>query len=39
MIAYGGSNNNISLLVPTREKINALQFLNAQLFQLQETVA
>ncbi|MFI8380086.1 aspartate kinase [Leeuwenhoekiella sp. NPDC079379] len=39
MIAYGGSNNNISLLVPTREKINALQYLNAQLFQLQETVA
>ncbi|HBO28483.1 MAG TPA: aspartate kinase, partial [Leeuwenhoekiella sp.] len=28
MIAYGGSNNNISLLVPTREKINTLQYLN-----------
>ncbi|WP_442847205.1 aspartate kinase [Leeuwenhoekiella sp. H156] len=39
MIAYGGSNNNISLLVPTREKINALRYLNAQLFQLQGAIA
>lgn len=35
MISYGGSNNNISLLVPTRDKVKALQFLNEQLFQLQ----
>ena len=39
MIAYGGSNNNISLLVPTREKINALRYLNAQLFQFEGAVA
>jgi len=39
MIAYGGSNNNISLLVPTREKISALQYLNAQLFQLEGAIA
>ncbi|MEC7781886.1 MAG: aspartate kinase [Bacteroidota bacterium] len=39
MIAYGGSNNNISLLVPTREKINTLQYLNAQLFQLEGAIA
>ncbi|WP_031426671.1 aspartate kinase [Flavimarina sp. Hel_I_48] len=35
MISYGGSNNNISLLVPSKDKIAALQFLNAQLFKLQ----
>ena len=34
MISYGGSNNNISLLVPTREKVKALQYLNAELFHL-----
>jgi len=35
MISYGGSNNNISLLVPSKDKISALQYLNAQLFKLQ----
>lgn len=35
MISYGGSSNNISLLVPSTDKISALQFLNAQLFKLQ----
>ncbi|MAZ27797.1 MAG: aspartate kinase [Cytophagaceae bacterium] len=39
MISYGGSNNNISLLVPTKEKVNALRYLNQQLFQLQEALA
>lgn len=38
MISYGGSNNNISLLVPTSEKINTLQYLNKQLFTWPETV-
>lgn len=33
MISYGGSSNNISLLVDTRNKIEALQRLNAKLFQ------
>ena len=32
MISYGGSNNNISLLVDTRNKIEALQKLNEKLF-------
>ena len=32
MISYGGSNNNISLLVDTRNKIEALQKLNDKLF-------
>ncbi len=35
MISYGGSKNNISLLVPTKEKTRALQYLNAELFSLQ----
>ena len=35
MISYGGSNNNISLLVPTKEKVKTLQYLNAQLFRLE----
>lgn len=38
MISYGGSSNNISLLVPGKDKIAALQFLNAELFKLQESV-
>lgn len=33
MISYGGSNNNISLLVDTRHKIEVLQKLNAKLFE------
>ncbi|WP_378187279.1 aspartate kinase [Aquimarina sp. W85] len=32
MISYGGSNNNISLLVETDKKIETLQFLNDKLF-------
>ncbi|MGB5942117.1 MAG: aspartate kinase [Leeuwenhoekiella sp.] len=35
MISYGGSNNNISLLVPGNTKIKALQYLNQALFSLQ----
>lgn len=35
MISYGGSNNNISFLVPTSEKVKALQYLNTELFHLQ----
>ncbi len=34
MISYGGSNNNISLLVDTKNKINTLQKLNDYLFEL-----
>ncbi len=33
MISYGGSNNNISLLVDTRNKVQALQTLNRTLFE------
>lgn len=33
MISYGGSNNNISLLVDTKDKISTLRFLNEKLFQ------
>ncbi len=32
MISYGGSNNNISLLVDTRNKVEVLQKLNEKLF-------
>ena len=32
MISYGGSNNSISILIDTKDKINALQFLNDKLF-------
>ncbi len=32
MISYGGSRNNISLLVNTEDKIKSLQFLNQKLF-------
>lgn len=34
MISYGGSNNNISLLVDTDDKVKTLQKLNAYLFDL-----
>ena len=34
MISYGGSNNNISLLVDSKNKINTLQKLNDYLFEL-----
>ncbi|ALJ05759.1 aspartate kinase [Pseudalgibacter alginicilyticus] len=34
MISYGGSKNNISLLVDTKDKINTLQKLNNYLFEL-----
>lgn len=33
MISYGGSNNNISLLVSTDDKILALQLLNKYVFE------
>ena len=33
MISYGGSNNNISLLVNTKDKISALQHLNKYVFE------
>ncbi|HEA29813.1 MAG TPA: aspartate kinase [Leeuwenhoekiella sp.] len=39
MISYGGSKNNISLLVPSKDKIAALQYLNTQLFKLQGVMA
>lgn len=42
MISYGGSNYNISLLVKTSDKVNALNALNEQLFKsvsLSETVS
>ena len=32
MISYGGSNNNISLLVNTNDKITALKYLNSYVF-------
>ncbi|MHA7059809.1 aspartate kinase [Aquimarina sp. M1] len=39
MISYGGSNNNISILVETKDKIPTLRFLNEKLFLTpQETV-
>jgi len=33
MISYGGSNNNISLLVDTKSKVQTLQGLNRKLFE------
>lgn len=36
MVSYGGSNNNISILVDTKDKIPTLRFLNEKLFQIQE---
>jgi aspartate kinase len=40
MISYGGSNNNVSLLINTASKIEALQALNAGLFadKIKQTV-
>jgi len=34
MISYGGSKNNISLLIDSKDKINTLQKLNSYLFEL-----
>jgi aspartate kinase len=34
MISYGGSNNNISLLVHSKDRINTLRKLNSYLFEL-----
>jgi len=36
MISYGGSNNNISLLVNTNDKITALKSLNSYIFEFEE---
>ncbi len=36
MVSYGGSNNNISILVDTKDKIPTLKFLNEKLFQIHE---
>jgi aspartate kinase len=33
MISYGGSSNNISLLVDTKNKVQALQLLHQKLFE------
>jgi aspartate kinase len=35
MISYGGSNNNISLLVSTNDKIKALKSLNSYIFDVE----
>lgn len=35
MISYGGSNNNISLLVNTNDKVEALQHLNTYIFNFE----
>ena len=34
MISYGGSKNNISLLIDSKDKINTLRKLNNYLFEL-----
>jgi len=34
MISYGGSNNNISLLIDSKDKISTLQKLNDYVFDL-----
>ena len=39
MIAYGGSNNNISLLVSTEDKPQTLKMLNDYVFKLTPTIA
>ncbi len=36
MVSYGGSNNNISILVDTKDKIPTLRFLNEKLFRIQK---
>jgi aspartate kinase len=38
MISYGGSINNVSLLVATKNKIPALQALHKNLFEVQENL-
>ena len=38
MVSYGGSNNNISILVDTKDKIPALKFLNEKLFLAEKEV-
>ncbi|GAA4272584.1 aspartate kinase [Aquimarina gracilis] len=38
MVSYGGSNNNISILVDTKDKIPTLKFLNEKLFQVHKEV-
>ncbi len=38
MVSYGGSNNNISILVDTKDKIPTLKFLNEKLFHTPEVV-
>ncbi len=38
MVSYGGSNNNISILVDTKDKIPTLRFLNDKLFQVPNEV-
>ncbi len=38
MVSYGGSNNNISILVDTKDKIPTLRFLNEKLFQVPHEV-
>jgi len=35
MISYGGSNNNISLLVDTNDKLTALKQLNKYVFEFE----
>ncbi|MBP2833628.1 aspartate kinase [Aquimarina sp. U1-2] len=39
MVSYGGSNNNISILVDTKDKIPSLRFLNEKLFQTNNEMA
>ncbi|GAA4278422.1 aspartate kinase [Aquimarina mytili] len=39
MVSYGGSNNNISILVDTKDKIPTLKFLNEKLFQVEAIAA
>jgi len=39
MISYGGSNNNISILVETKDKIPTLRFLNEKLFLTHQEAA
>ncbi|WP_109299073.1 aspartate kinase [Aquimarina sp. AU474] len=38
MVSYGGSNNNISILVDTKDKIPTLRFLNEKLFQVRHEI-
>lgn len=38
MVSYGGSSNNISILIDAKDKIPALRFLNEKLFRVQFVV-